>query len=83
MVVPLAKWVFRRYAMLWKEFGEESFSFEQAKNVLKEDNPSLIIVMLHEMRKAGWLIVKDDENDSRRSRYTLQHPEDLVNEIEA
>jgi len=68
--------------MLWKEFREEPFTFEQAKGLFKEENPSFIIVMLHELRKSGWLESRDDTKDSRKSIYTLKHPEYSVTSIE-
>ncbi|MHA1169393.1 MAG: SAM-dependent DNA methyltransferase, partial [Candidatus Hodarchaeales archaeon] len=82
MVVPLPKWLLRRYATLWKEFHRDVFTHEDARNVLDVDSLTLN-VLLSELRKAGWLERTPNPEDQRRKRYKLIPPERMMMEMEA
>ena len=74
MINALPKWVWNRYALLWKEFEENPFTFEQAQKVLKYLDRNTISVMFNELKKSGWLKVKLNDQDSRMRIYTLLNP---------
>lgn len=81
MVSHLTKWIMQRYAKLWSKFKEKPFSYEDIEELLKEDN-RLISVFLSELRKAGWLEVELDPEDSRKRVYKLKNPQEtILNEI--
>ena len=70
-----------RYSKLWIKFKDKEFMKEQAEKILKGD--SALAVVLSDLRKAGWLDMKMDEQDARRSLYKLKNPqENIINEIE-
>ena len=82
MVNPIPKWVWRRYALLWKKFENKSFTFEQAKKELKFVDGNTLSVMFNELKTAGWIKVGLDEKDTRKRVYTLVNPEQIVESIE-
>lgn len=79
MTKNIPTWVMQRYAKLWKKFKDTPFNYEKALGVLKEKET--MSVVLSELRKAGWLEVKLDPNDTRRRIYILKNPERAINEI--
>jgi len=58
----LPDWLFRRYALLWKEKKYFLFTFEEALNILKEKNPKLLSKAFFDMKTYGWLEVKELKN---------------------
>jgi len=74
MTQPLPKWIQKRYAVLWKKFKEKEFTFEQAEKVLKDK--AGINVFFSDLRKAGWLEVSLNSEDTRKRVYKLKSPED-------
>lgn len=48
MVKHLPKWVFARYAKLWSKFKDKEFSYEEAKEFLKEK--TAMSVLLSELK---------------------------------
>ncbi len=74
MAEALPKWVWRRYALLWKKFKEKPFTFKQALKELKPLGENVISVMFNELRKAGWMSVALGMADSRERVYTLVNP---------
>lgn len=82
MVNPIPKWVWRRYALLWKKFGDKPFTFEQAKKELKFLDRNVISVMFNELKTAGWIAVSLDEEDSRKRVYNLINPEQIIENVE-
>ena len=78
MVNPIPKWVWKRYALLWKKFEDKPFTFEQAKKELKFLDRNVISVMFNELKTAGWIVVSLDEEDSRKRVYTLVNPIQIV-----
>lgn len=77
---PVPKWVWKRYALLWKKFGEDTFTYPQAEKVLKFDKKSAISVMFMELRKAGWVNIELSQEDARTRTYKLTNP---INVVEA
>lgn len=82
MVNAVPKWVWKRYALLWKKFKEKPFTFEQAQKELKHLDRNLISVMFNELKSAGWIKVGLDEKDTRRRVYTLANPIKVVENVE-
>ena len=79
MTAPLPRWVMLRYAKMWEHFGSRQFSYDDVSSLLKEKN--LLSVFLSELRKAGWLEVTLNPEDSRKRLYRLINPEKAVKEI--
>ena len=80
MTDPLPKWIQTRYALLWNRFKEKSFSHEDATNFIKEKK-EVISVFLSDLKKAGWLDIKLDQNDSRKRMYKLKSPDEAIKEM--
>ena len=81
MISPIPKWVWKRYALLWKKFGDKNFTFEQAKKELKFVDGNVVSVMFNELKNAGWIAVNLDEKDSRKRVYTLLNPATIVENV--
>lgn len=78
MIKPIPKWVWKKYALLWKKFEENDFTFKEAQVVLQHLDRNTISVMFNELKKAGWLEVKLNEKDTRKRVYTLVKPSEPV-----
>ncbi len=74
---PLPKWLMKRYSRLWQAFGEREFQHSEACRVLKEDR-DFISEVLSGLKKAEWLGVRINPQDSRKRVYRLTSPEDAV-----
>tara|TARA_Y100000310_G_scaffold316095_1_gene367446 strand:+ start:2305 stop:2556 length:252 start_codon:yes stop_codon:yes gene_type:complete len=81
MIEPLAKWQMERYSILWNKFKDKEFSNEQARKVLKEKDKQFINVLLSDLRKAEWLEVKFNKEDTRKRLYKLKEPNQAVKEM--
>lgn len=79
MTEPLPKWIQVRYAKLWNKFKDKEFTLEQAEKVLK--NKKGINVFFSDLRKAGWLDVSIDKEDTRKRAYKLKNPEMAIKEM--
>ncbi len=79
MTENIPKWVMQRYSKLWKKFKDKAFNYEQALSLL--DEKEALSVVLSELRKAEWLEVKLDPEDTRKRIYILKNPEKAINEI--
>ena len=77
MIQHIPEWLMIRYSKLWLKFKEKEFTKEQAEKVLKKDNA--LAVVLSYLRKAGWLEMKMNEKDARKSIYKLKNPEENIN----
>jgi type I restriction enzyme M protein len=77
----LPKWLENRYAVLWRKFRKDPFTFEQAEKILGEKDPKTLSVVLSDLRKFGWLTAKLDPYTSRKRLYTLKPPEVALDEI--
>lgn len=71
---PVPKWVWKRYAIMWKKFKDKPFSYQDAEKVLKHDKKSAISITFMELRKAGWIDVELSQDDARMRVYTLTNP---------
>lgn len=72
--MDMQKWLSRRYEILWEQFKENPFSFEDAVKILKykiNDSADQINVILSKLRKNGLIDVKFDPKDARKRIYTL------------
>jgi len=81
MISPIPKWVWKRYALLWKKFKDKPFAFEQAQKELKHIDKNIVSVMFNELKKAGWVSVNLSEGDSRKRVYTLFNPTLIIEGI--
>ncbi len=81
MVNAIPKWVWKRYALLWKKFKDKPFTFEQAQKELKHVDRNVISVMFNELKNAGWIAVNLSEEDSRKRVYNLLNPLQVVENI--
>jgi len=77
MLVPLPKWLMKRYAILWCKFNESEFDHEQACGAFEKDG-ELVSLFLSEMKKRGWLEVKINPHDTRKRVYKLISPNEAV-----
>ena len=81
----LSKWIMKRYLVLWRNVGSAEFDFDRALQVLqklqKPDDKGVVGLFLSELRKAGWLDVKFDPEDTRKRIYRLKPYESMFNEI--
>ena len=78
------QWVGRRYEALWKEFKDEPFKFEDAKEVLfiaLKDDEKQVNVILSELRKGGMLNVDFNPEDARKRIYILKSQKEIVSQI--
>lgn len=77
----LPKWIMKRYLLLWDEFKDREFAFDDALNCLgkmaKPDNKKVVGLFLSELRKAGWVKVELNQVDTRKRVYRLK-PYELV-----
>ena len=72
MIKHLPEWIMKRYAKLWKKFKDQEFTKEKAMKVLNND--CSMAVFLSELRKAGWVEIRMDEQDARKTIYKLKDP---------
>ena len=78
------KWVEKRYDLLWEQFKDSPFRFENASNVLREkfrDAGDKINVILSELRKGGYLTVSLDPEDARKRIYKLKSKEEIISNL--
>jgi len=82
MSKPLAKWLMLRYAVLWKAFSQTEFSADDAAHILAEEKEQLVSVILSNLKRHGWLMMRLDPHDSRKRIYSLKNPERAIAEFE-
>ena len=70
-------WLVKRYMKLWNKFKDKTFSFDEAKKTLGEDNKFLSVV-LSEMKKERWLSLELDPEDARKRLYKLLSLEEVM-----
>ena len=78
MTALTPSWALKIYSKLWLKFKENTFSNQEAKKLIKSEN---LNQALSRLKRDGWLKIGLDSKDSRRSIYTLQKPEQAINEI--
>jgi len=81
MVNPIPKWVWKRYALLWKKFKDKPFTFEEAQKELKHVDRNVVSVMFNELKNAGWISVSLGEGDSRKRVYNLSNPTLIIESV--
>jgi len=81
MVNPIPKWVWKRYALLWKKFKDKPFTFEEAQKELKHVDRNVISVMFNELKNAGWIVVSLGKGDSRKRVYNLSNPTLIIESV--
>ena len=74
---PLPKWLMKRYAILWQKFREREFQHSEACRVLQDDR-EFVSLILSDLKKAQWLEVRINPQDSRKRVYRLISPEEAV-----
>lgn len=79
MTNTIPAWIQTRYALLWNKFKNKEFTFEQAGKVLKDNGG--INVFFSDLRKAEWLTVSLNEEDTRKRVYKLKSPEECFKEL--
>jgi hypothetical protein len=79
-VQPLPKWLMKRYAVLWKNFGGNPFEFNQAVTVLAEKERTTS-VLLSKMKKSGWVEPRITLEDSRKRVYVLKAPNEAMSQM--
>lgn len=67
----LPNWIEKRYKLLWQAKAENKFSFDDAVKICKPDKKPIVSIALSEMRRAGWLSVEINKEDTRKKFYTL------------
>lgn len=80
----LPRWIDNRYNLFWENFGKKPFRLEDAEKVLKDNKIEYlegINALMSELKKAGWLNVELDPNDSRKRRYKLKSKEEIIGEV--
>ncbi len=71
--ISLPRWLEDSYSLLWKNFKNKEFCREDAVKILQEKaGDRSIAVILSKLRKAGWLDIRLDPSDARRSLYFLK-----------
>jgi DNA-binding MarR family transcriptional regulator len=63
----------KRYSLLWNEKQAKPFDYDEARKIL-HTSASLTSVILSEIRKAEWLRVEIDPEDTRKRIYVLTNP---------
>ncbi len=67
-------WLKERYSKLLSTFGDKTFTFNQAKELLSEnfgDNENMVFRVLSDLQKLKWLKAESDPNDKRKKIYNL------------
>jgi len=78
MTQHLPEWIMIRYAKLWLKFKEKEFSKSEAEKILPKDTS--IAVVLSDLKKYGWLEMKMDQKDARKTIYELKEPKKAISE---
>lgn len=81
MAEPIPRWLMEKYAVLYRNYKDKSFTFKDAMKTLKEKDKVYISLALSEMRKSGWLTIKINPDDARKRLYNLILPEEVINQI--
>jgi hypothetical protein len=79
MVKPLSKWIMKPYSKLWTKFKNKAFTHKDTSKTLNDDK--MVIIILSDLKKAGWLELRLDPSDSRKRFYKLISPYWALKEI--
>ncbi|MCL4400437.1 hypothetical protein M1316_00455 [Candidatus Parvarchaeota archaeon] len=75
MVKYVPRWLLKKIQLLWKSFGDNNFSFEDATRVLKEDDSRVIALALSRLSQRGWIETSKDPRDPRKTLYKIKDVE--------
>lgn len=84
MVTQLPKWLKNRYSLMWSAFQDKEFHREEAAKLLQEqnkDDEKVMGTVLSELKKAGWLGIKLDPEDARKSLYQLKAESEIIRSV--
>lgn len=79
--ITLPKWLEERHTKLWGKFGDSNFRMDEAVEFLAEGSGAEkdeVAVVLSELRKAGWVNVELDPDDTRKRIYKLKSRENII-----
>lgn len=79
MSEPIPKWIMINYSKLWDRFRNKEFNYESSSKVV--NNRQMISIVLSKLRKAGWLEIQLDPEDSRKRIYRLKDPMKVIEEM--
>lgn len=77
MAETIQQWLQLRYATLFEKFGLKDFSLDQSAKMLDEKK-EVAAVILSKLRKHGWIELRPDEKNYRKSIYRLKEPETVM-----
>ena len=80
MTEPIPNCLMRKYAFLWNRFKEKEFDPREACEALK-DGEATVSLALSDMKKARWLEVRINPQDSRKRAYRLLSPQEGVSYV--
>jgi type I restriction enzyme M protein len=84
MDTKLPKWLHRRYFLLRDSFRDDEFNRDDAVKLLAEknrDDEKTVTAILSELKKAGWLEIRLDPEDARRSIYKLKDEKEIISRV--
>ena len=81
MINPIPKWVWKRYAWLWKKFGNKPFTFEQAQKELKHIGKNVVSVIFNELKTEGWIAVNLNQEDGLKIVNNLLNPNSIIQRV--
>jgi len=82
MTHTLPRWIQRRYAVLYQEYHQDTFTFEDAKETIDVKSGSNVLsVFLCDLFRYGWLEIELDKRDRRKRVYQLKSPNQAFEEI--
>lgn len=84
MDTKLPKWLHHRYSLLRDSFRDNEFNRDDAVKLLAEknrDDEKTVTAILSELKKAGWLEIRLDPEDARRSIYKLKNEKEIISRV--
>jgi len=78
MTEPLPAWEMKRYSILWRTFGKNEFSNEEAVKALKLRNAHQVSILFYDLRRKGWIRSRRDHQDRRRKIYCIKEPNEAI-----
>ncbi len=82
----LPNWMMERYLLLWTKFKDRKFDFKEARDRLShskysKDSDAIRSLFLSELKKAGWVKVDVNPDDTRKRFYTLVPYDKVFKEV--
>lgn len=72
MAQYLPPYLLKRLFLLANKFDERAFSFEEARNALKEDS-RIVALILSRISRKGWIEVSSDPKNKQKSLYHIKN----------